>query len=788
HELGENFFDAVVTAYRQVTDGLQNAPELALLLMAQAEWHREDKLSQTADSLGDAIERQRLRAEDLLATLRQGEGNSSHDHQAARLRELVAAARAESVPLDELQHLYLRVHLLKRDLMLCNPLLDFDNLLFCKRKPPGYSHLVGQYYGWRQRPGGGLFVLRKPGISLACRDVLQGQLPPGNILEPRLSYDGRRILFSFVACPETQLAPEQLTVNEDGQDVGYYHIFEVNIDGSGLRQLTSGAYDDMMPVHLPDGGIAFTSTRRRSYSRCFGAQFSDRWDSYTLHRMDRSGGNLRVLSSNDVNEWFPAVSNSGHLLFARWDYIDRDAVTHQNLWSMRPDGTNPASVWGNATPKPHCTFQAKPVPASQKIVFIASAHHAITAGPVCLVDPTVGANGQEAITRITPEPYPETESSEIPEYYGSPWPLSEDLFLVAYSRDRLRFEGEHMRNPNPDNALGIYLLDAAGNRELIYRDPLIGSTNPTPLVPQPVPPVLTNLIAEENDPTGEMIVTDVYQGLGDVPRGTIKALRIVQIFPKTTPLANNPRIGLAGEENGRAILGTVPVEPDGSARFILPAHKPVLFQALDEDGFAYQTMRSTTYVQPGEQTACVGCHEHPMSSPPTDAQLPLALRRPPSKIDRGEFGGRPFSYVEVVQPVLDRLCVRCHSGEKSEGDLDLTGIPHNGFSKSYWSLCGQDADWSKRVGDLEAIQRDLVPRYWMRNRIQQTAPGGKVGARGSQLMKLLREGHEDVQMGGDDLRRLAAWIDLNAIFYGVYDAEGRARQLRGELVAMPEIQ
>ena len=253
-----------------------------------------------------------------------------------------------------------------------------------------------------------------------------------------------------------------MPVNESGPDEAYFHIYEIGVDGSGLRQLTQGPYDDMMPCYLPDGRIAFTSTRRKGYSRCFGPEYSQRWHSYTLHSIDGDGRNLRILSWNDVSEWFPTVSNKGEILFARWDYIDRDAVTHQNLWAMRPDGTNPVAVWGNATPKPHCAFQARAIPNSNKIVFIGSAHHAITAGPVVVLDPSVDPNRHEALTRITPGPFPEAESSTIPEYYESPWPLSERLFLVAYSPERLRFQGEHPRDPNPDNALGIYVLDTSG--------------------------------------------------------------------------------------------------------------------------------------------------------------------------------------------------------------------------------------------------------------------------------------------------------------------------------------
>jgi hypothetical protein len=499
--------------------------------------------------------------------------------------------------------------------------------------------------------------------------------------------------------------------------------------------------------------------------------------------MDADGGNIRPLSVNDVSEWFPSVSNTGRLLYARWDYIDRDAVTHQNLWAMRPDGTNPVAVWGNASPKPHCMFQAKAVPNSSKIVFTASAHHSITAGPICLLDPDLDNNSLAAVTRLTPGPFPEAEGWGLPGYYAAPWPLSEEYFLVAYCPTRLRPEGQ---DPNRHNALGLYLLDAAGNRELIYRDPHIGSTNPTPLAARPVPPVVPSSLPRDAPPTGEMVVLDVYEGLGDVPQGSLKELRIVQIFPKTTPLANQPRIGLAGEENGRAILGTVPIEPDGSARFAVPAHKPILFQVLDEDGFAYQTMRSLTYVQPGERLSCVGCHEPGTTAPPQ--RQPLALRRPPSPIEPGELGGEPFSYARVVQPVLDRHCVRCHSGDKPPKGLDLTGTPHEGFTRSYWSLCGGPEDFWGQATNPDNAAKALVPRFGARNQVQITPPGGMYGARGSRLIKMLRAGHNKVKLTPDELRRLAAWIDCNAIFYGVYDPAQQAQQLAGKAVAMPEVQ
>jgi hypothetical protein len=622
-----------------------------------------------------------------------------------------------------------------------------------------------QYYGWRARAGGGLFVLDKPGRSLACRDITGGKLNDGNVLEPRLSYDAKRIVFSYVECQGISYDPAKVS-NTSGE--GYYHIWEVGVDGTSLRQLTHGDFDDLMPTYLPDGGIAFSSTRRLGYARCFGGQFSHRWDVYTLHRMGPDGQNMRMLSCHDTNEWFPSVTNDGRILYARWDYIDRDAVTHQNLWATRPDGTATATVWGNATPSPHCSFQAKPIPGTGKFVFTASAHHSITAGSIVVVDPSVDYDGERAITRITPDiPFPEAESRDIREYYTSPWPLSEKYFLVGYSRTPLVWEP----GANSRNALGIYLLDKYGNRELIYRDAIIGCTNPTPLRARPVPPVLASHLPADPPATGEMLLLDVYRGLGDVPRGSIKKLRIVQIFPKTTPWANDPPMGVAGEENGRAILGTVPVDPDGSARFTVPALKPLLFQALDENGLAYQTMRSVAYVQPGERISCVGCHENRLTAPPSTSAT--AMLRAPSTIDPGPLGGRPFSFVEMVQPVLDRHCVSCHGGDKIEGDLDLTAAIDGAWTKSYAAL---------------TVDAALVPRFEQRNQIQVTPVGGQFGALGSRLLKLLRQGHEGVTPSDDDMRRLAAWIDCNAIFYGTPDPADQAKQRRGEPVDMPEIQ
>lgn len=756
-------------------------PDLDLWLLVQEAWRQEDKLDGSAEAYAGAAQGHLARARALIRDLRGAFGRRCEPAMGRLEGELPSVERRlveAGSSVSAARRAYLGVRWLKRRVALANPLMRFGPMLFCKRVPTSYSHLVMQYYGWRARPGGSLFVLDRPGASLAARDILDGRLSDGNILEPRLSYDAERIVFSWVRCKEGGYDYKELA---NDVDEGFYHVYEVNVDGTGLRQLTRGPYDDVMPTYLPDGGIAFCSTRRRGYARCFGAQFSKRWHVYTLHRMDGDGENLRTLSFHDTNEWFPAVSHDGLIVYSRWDYIDRDAVTHQNLWATRPDGTHPFAVWGNATPSPHCTFQIQPVPGSNQIVFTASAHHSIAGGSIAMVDPALGVDGLQAITRITPSvPFPEAEGRDIQEYYASPWPLSERYFLCAYSPRPLVWE----RGANERAALGIYLIDAAGNRELLYRDPEIGSTNPTPLAARPRPPVVAESVASSETSTGEMVLLDVYRGLGDVPRGTIKQLRIVQIFPKSTHQANTPLIGMAREENARAVLGTVPVASDGSARFLVPARTPILFQALDEDGMAYQTMRSLTYVQPGERVSCIGCHEKQPAAP----EATLAMRRPPSRIEPGPFDGEPFSYVRVVQPVLDKHCVRCHSGEKAKkSGIDLTGVRHKDFTRSYYSLCG-DVDFRGAGTNPENAAKALVPRYGMRNQIQVAPPGGMYGARGSRLLTMLRKGHQEVKLSEAELRRIAKWIDCNAVFYGAYRPERQAAQLRGEVIAMPELQ
>jgi NPCBM/NEW2 domain-containing protein/hydrazine synthase alpha subunit-like protein/WD40 repeat protein len=679
------------------------------------------------------------------------------------------------------EELWRRVHALRRTIAFENPLADTGPLLFAKHVPGAFSHQLTQYLGKCSRPGGGIFVLDAPGVSLACRQL--GSLPTGNYQHPEVSWDGSRVLFSF--CQSDSAAADWRTAKQ------FYHLFDMAADGSDVRQLTEGPYNDFAPRYLPNGKILFVSTRRGGFHRCGRGPCPV----YTMAVANADGSDPRVISFHETHEWDPAVLNDGRVIYTRWDYVDRHAVHYQQLWTVRPDGSDVRIFYGNNTLNPVGVWEARPVPGSNLVMATAGAHHAMTAGSIILLDVTRGIDDLDPITRLTPDArFPESEArverwhatagvtTPPPEpveekrwpghCYRTPLPLSKDYFLVSYSYDPLI--GEPFAN-HP-NMFGIYLVDRFGNKELVYRDVGICSLWPTPLRARRRLPDLPSALAKTDTNEGTFFVQNVHQSwpkLGEKGQVTIKSLRLIQVLPKTTPNANMPRVGLANASPGKQVLGTVPVEADGSAYFRAPAGIPMAFQALDERGMAVQTMRSLTYLQPGENATCIGCHES-RSTVPSHHFSAIAKQRPPSTIKPGPDGSKPLCYPILVQPVLDRLCVECHNGPESDGGLDLSGKPAGAFTASYNALAPL-VSYSEWKGTPQANSEPM------------TAPD-TFGARASKLMALLLEGHENVELTPDDLERLSTWMDANALFYGTFDPEDQKRQQLGELIAGPALE
>ncbi len=699
--------------------------------------------------------------------------------------------------------LYFRAHWVVREMALANPLLDFDSILFVKRVPSAFPHMSDQHYGWWSRPGGGIYLLknfrqpvarfpltpflalnggegaRRAGEGVGTSDssaasgsqvfCLTADMPEGSFTGPDISFDGKKVLFAYCRF-YPGLHDQADKVDKAGlSEDAFYHIYEMNVDGSGRRQITRGKYDDFDPRWLPDGRIAFLSTRKGvalqttaafsdstraadlpdSYVRC-GGDNKRPVPVFTLHSMDAGGRDLRPLSSFENFEWTPSVASDGRILYTRWDYIDRFNGHFFSLWSANQDGANPQLVYGNYTVKPQVKFEARSIPGSSKLVITAGAHHSITGGSLCLLDRERGTEEASPVTRLTPEVcFPETEG--WPEhYYANPWPLSEEFFLVGWADAKLPPHRFVVDQNNPTNAMGLYLYDAFGNLELLYRDPEISSGYPMPVQARVRPPVQTAVAQWNGEQSGAFLLQDVYRGLSGVPRGSVKQLRVIGVPPKVQPHMNNPVIGVSAEDPGKYVLGTVPVEKDGSAHFRVPSGVPVLFQALDEQGVALQTMRTLTYTVPGQTLACVGCHEHRDAAPPTAAPV-LAASREPSKLTPGPDGSWPLRFDRLVQPLLDRQCVTCHhagSTDAQAATLDLTAA--NAW-KALLTFGGEDLQ--KR-----AFERD------------RSVPGDGTAAN-SKLWQLLTAGHRGVQLTTDDRARLLTWMDTYAQRTGHYSEE-----------------
>ncbi len=740
-------------------------------------------VSHTIDRTGQLLEHLQQKGVDLAALSSEWKAAG----KAWRLLEAKAAAGTETGQSPAWEELWRKVHRLRRRIVFRNPAAETGPVLFVKRAPSAFSHQLTQYASRHARAGGGLFVLKEPGRSMNILHLTPA-FPAGSFQHADVSFDGRKILFSF--CP-VHRDPEIRSAAPNEHQA--YHIFEMNADGTACRQLTRGRFDDFSARYLPGGGIVFLSTRRGGFHRCGRGPCHV----HTLAAMNADGSEPRVISFHETHEWDPVVLHNGRVIYTRWDYVDRHAVHYQQLWTTRPDGTDVRIFYGNNTLNPVGVWEARPVPGSELVMATAAAHHAMTAGSIILLDTRRGVDGLAPITRLTPDVlFPESEvpvaqwhapvgvvkQPPVPveerrwpgHCYRSPYPLSESLFIAAYSFKPLIGEP----HPNPPDMFGLYLVDRFGNRELLYRDSAVGSLWPMPLRQRIKPAELASCLdpAEQNE--GSFFLHNVYESWPSLPEGKadrIAKLRIVQVLPKSTPHANDPRVGLANASPGKQVLGTVPVERDGSAYFRAPAGIPLAFQALDRQGRAVQIMRTVVYLQPGENASCVGCHER-RAVAPANRSSAKALLRPPSPITAGPKGSKPFSYPQLVQPVLDKHCIRCHNGAKADGGVVLTGAPQGAFTVSYNTLAPlvpfpQWEGGAFRTTNSEPLAR---PDFF--------------GARASRLTRLLNEKHGDVELSPDEWERLITWMDTNALFYGTFNRNDQERQRRGEQIAGPELE
>ncbi|MCC6234844.1 MAG: SUMF1/EgtB/PvdO family nonheme iron enzyme [Verrucomicrobiales bacterium] len=653
---------------------------------------------------------------------------------------------------------------LAREALLANPLLDFDRILLLQRRTRAPA---------RKAEGGSLGIgtsnwstsdtlAREKEFedSLSVLSQLRGTptlarvyRPPGRetLVDPVLHFDADRVLFAMNGASEKN-----------------WRLWEIRLGESTARQVTPDHGQDVAHFdgcYLPDDRILFASTAAYQGLPClFGS------DAMTcLYLFDPATRRTRQLTFEQDSDWCPTLLPNGRVLYQRWEYTDQSHANSRMLFHMNPDGTDQREFRGSGSWFPGSFFYAKPIPGSvTQVIGIAGGHHDVArAGRLLLLDTAQGRRDAEGIVQEIPrrgQPVVPVvrdglvRDTQLYPQFLTPSPLSAKYHLVA-------------AKPTADSLWGIYLVDTFDNVTLLAESEGEALLWPTPLRAQPRPPVLRDRVDPERD-TSDVLVADVYAGpgLAGVPRGTAKQLRVIEYyFSKRGMGGLYGSLGADGPWDIKRILGTVPVEEDGSAHFTMPANTPVCVQPLDAQGQALQLERSWFVGMPGERVSCIGCHESPHAAAPGRAAL--ALRRAPTTIEPWFGPARGFAFVREVQPVLDRHCVSCHDGTTDHG--------RPGPGQEMPDLRGGRmlADWNTQMPGRWEGGGKFTTSYWELQRFVRR-PGIEGDRRmftpldyhfsTTELGQLLRKGHHDVHLDAEAHQRLAAWVDLNAPFYGTW--------------------
>ena len=586
-----------------------------------------------------------------------------------------------------------------------------DEVVFAVRQPKGphwYENFGHDVTDVNKKSYGARGRLCKLDLASGRMTVLLDDAE-GSVRDPQVHYDGRHILFSY---------------RKGGSP--YYHLYEMGADGSGLKQLTDDAFDDLEPCYLPDGGIVFCSSRCKRFVPCWYVQVA------TLHRCDGDGKNIRPLSSNIEQDNTPWVLSDGRILYTRWEYVDRSREHFHHLWVMNPDGTGQMPYYGNMHPG-DVFLDAKPLPGGRQVVMVNSPNHGRPEheGRIALVRNDQGPDAQEAQTILNPG-----------NNFRDPYPLAEDSFLVAQEARLLLMNGQGQTRE-------LYRL--AG--ELAQGSAWLHEPRPLRARPrEPVIPPRVNL----GEALGQIIVSDIYQGrnMEGIKRGAIKSLLILENLPKPVNFGGSmDPISYGGSYTLNRVLGTVPVEPDGSVSARVPSLRSLQLVALDEKDLSVKRMLSFLTVMPGEVTTCSGCHENRNVSPPSVSTV-MAAMRSPSEIT--PIPGTPeiFDYPRDIQPIWDKHCLKCHDVDKYAGHALLTGDQGPIFTHSYFTLSAR-----LQIADGRDLARGNYPPY-------------AIGSSASYLMKKVSGSHHHVKLHASELRMVKLWIDASATFPGTYAALG----------------
>lgn len=616
--------------------------------------------------------------------------------------------------------------------------LGFNKMVMIQRHAVNATH-VYTYHQEGLIKGGGLHVLEIGADGGKMNQIVDSS--EGIILDCNISYDGGSMLFSWKKTMD-----------------GKFQIYTINVDGTGLKQVADHDSNNFNACWLPDGGIAFLSDRKPAFAYC--------WITSTpiIYRCDRDGGNLVRLSANYLNDFTPAIMDDGRIIYSRWEYVDRPAIPIQSLWTMNQDGTGLAGYFGNRVLSPATFMEAAEIPGTGKVLCVLTSHNGPCRGAIGIIDPARGANAQDGIRNLTPEikidPVGVGSGNNVRGPYESPFPVDDKYYLVSK-------EGT------------IQLRDYGGTAQVtIVKGGGMGYYTARPVMPRKLSKVRPTGVKADAGPWATVMVQDVYNGLEPhVKRGEVKQIAVVQEIEKSVraDLARRafgfqfPVVSCGATYAPKKVWGYAKVEEDGSAHFNVPAGVPIYFIALDEYCRGLQRMRTFTHLMPGERQSCVGCHANRNYATPRNAARPIAALRPAEDITVPEWGVKGFSFAHIVQPVLDKNCVKCHNAEKTSGGVDLSPDKTDFFNVAYETLARRggpgNSPYTKWIPTFNGMEANILlvePKYW--------------GSPASLLAKVVLSGHPDenkkprITLSDVERRRIFAWIDLDVPYYGTSES------------------
>jgi hypothetical protein len=552
--------------------------------------------------------------------------------------------------LKALLELYVRICEHRRRLRLQKLRATWPAIVFMKNielgnAPRGPMSLSkGPYKGRPFSPGAAICMLDLSDPNARVVTLLNDD--HGMIRDPDVSYDGKRVLFSW----------KKSALHDD------YHLYEMTTADRSIRQVTSEpGVADIQGRYLPDG-IVYHSSRCINVVVC-----NETIDTVNLYRCDLDGGNIRRLSYDQVSTQYPSVLPDGRIVYTRWEYNDRGQIFPQGLFSMNPDGTAQLALYGNNSWYPTSLIQARGIPSSNKLLAILAGHHTPPCGKLALIDLTKGQDEGRGISLVAPERpinYERVDAAcQDDVLFQHPYPLNENEYVVGFSL----FGRKRSRK------FGIYYMRSDGARELLAWDMQADCRQPVPLAAREIPNRIPPVAAPQKD-TGAFYIDNIYagQGLEGIEKGTIDRLRVIALDFRAAAVgisfnhgpAGNARldtpVSIGGSWDVKQVLGDARVYEDGSASFIVPARTPVYFQAIDKEGRAVQSMRSWATLQGGETLSCIGCHAKRSRTRHAAGGNTIAQSVGPEELMPFYGPARGFSYLKEIQPILDRHCVRCH--------------------------------------------------------------------------------------------------------------------------------